>query len=69
MMSDQFRNHGEDLRFDAGGGEVPTGYYVAVRAVGVEKLDITADSTPAYLGRQLFGAAIARAVIQGVYQR
>jgi Raf kinase inhibitor-like YbhB/YbcL family protein len=44
-------------------------YYVAVHAVGVEKLDITADSTPAYLGFQLFGAAIARAVILGVYER
>ncbi|KQY09197.1 hypothetical protein ASD37_01630 [Mycobacterium sp. Root135] len=47
----------------------PHRYYVAVHAVGVEKLDVTADSTPAYLGFQLFTAAIARAVIQGVYER
>jgi phosphatidylethanolamine-binding protein (PEBP) family uncharacterized protein len=33
-------------------------YYVAVHAVGVEKMHSTVDSTPAYLGFQLFGAAI-----------
>ncbi len=50
-------------------GHGPHRYYVAVHAVGVEKLDVTAESTPAFLGFQLYGSAIARAVIHGVYEQ
>lgn len=44
-------------------------YIVAVHAVGVERLDIPADATPAFLGFNLFGNAIARALIHGTYQQ
>ena len=44
-------------------------YIVAVHAVGVEKLDVPADATPAYLGFNLFGQAIARALITGTYEQ
>lgn len=44
-------------------------YIVAVHAVGVEKLDIPADATPAFLGFNLFGNAIARALIHGTYEQ
>jgi Raf kinase inhibitor-like YbhB/YbcL family protein len=44
-------------------------YIVAVHAVGVEKLDLPADATPAYLGFNLFGNAIARAIITGTYEQ
>lgn len=44
-------------------------YYVAVHAVEVDKLDLRVDASPAYLGFQLFSAAIARAVIHGSYER
>ena len=44
-------------------------YIVAVHAVDVEKLDVPADATPAYLGFNLFGHAIARALITGTYEQ
>ena len=44
-------------------------YIVAVHAVGVEKLDLPAEATPAYLGFNLFGNAIARALITGTYEQ
>ena len=44
-------------------------YYVAVHAVKVEKLDLPAEATPAYLGFNLFMNAIARAVIHGTYEQ
>ena len=44
-------------------------YIIAVHAVGVEKLDLPAEATPAYLGFNLFGNAIARALIHGTYER
>lgn len=50
-------------------GHGPHRYYVAVHAVGPEPLDISADSTPAYLGFTLFRSAIARAVIHGLYEQ
>ena len=49
-------------------GHGPHRYYVAVHAVGVEKLDLPEGATPAYLGFNLFGNAIARAVIHGTYE-
>ncbi len=67
------------LRNDAGlpryvGAAPPAGhgahrYFVAVHAVSVEKLDLTADASPAYLGFNLFMTSIARAVIHGTYQQ
>lgn len=67
------------LRNDAGlrryvGAAPPAGhghhrYYVAVHALQVEKLEIDADATPAYLGFNLFMNAIARAVIHGTYEQ
>ncbi|POX85882.1 YbhB/YbcL family Raf kinase inhibitor-like protein [Mycobacterium kansasii] len=44
-------------------------YYVAVHAVDVEKLDLSEDASPAFLGFNLFQHAIARAVIYGTYQQ
>ena len=44
-------------------------YYVAVHAVGVEKLDLPGGATPAYLGFNLFQQAIARALIHGTYEQ
>lgn len=44
-------------------------YIVAVHAVGVEKLDLPAEATPAYLGFNLFGNAIARAIITATYEQ
>jgi len=44
-------------------------YFVAVHALDVEKLDLTEDASPAYLGFNLFLHAIARAVIHGTYEQ
>jgi phosphatidylethanolamine-binding protein (PEBP) family uncharacterized protein len=44
-------------------------YFVVVHAVGAEKLDLPEDATPAYLGFNLFGQAIARAIIHGTYEQ
>jgi Raf kinase inhibitor-like YbhB/YbcL family protein len=44
-------------------------YFVAVHAVKVEKLDLTEDASPAFLGFNLFMNAIARAVIHGTYEQ
>jgi Raf kinase inhibitor-like YbhB/YbcL family protein len=50
-------------------GHGPHRYYIAVHAVDVEKLDLPETATPAYLGFNLFSHAIARAVIQGTYEK
>jgi Raf kinase inhibitor-like YbhB/YbcL family protein len=67
------------LRNDAGmrrfvGAAPPAGhgyhrYFVAVHAVSVERLELPADASPAYLGFNLFMKSIARAVIQGTYEQ
>lgn len=44
-------------------------YIVAVHAVGVEKLELAEDASPAYLGFNLFMNAIARATIEGTYEQ
>jgi len=44
-------------------------YYVAVHAVGVDKLDLPGDASPAFLGFNLFQHAIARAYIHGTYEQ
>ncbi|MCV7193753.1 YbhB/YbcL family Raf kinase inhibitor-like protein [Mycolicibacterium brumae] len=50
-------------------GHGPHRYIVAVHAVGVERLDIPEDASPAFLGFNLFSNAIARATIYGTYER
>ncbi|MBU8832638.1 YbhB/YbcL family Raf kinase inhibitor-like protein [Mycolicibacterium goodii] len=44
-------------------------YFIAVHAVDVERLELPDNATPAYLGFNLFGHAIARAVIHGTYEQ
>ena len=44
-------------------------YFVAVHALKVEKLELSKDASPAYLGFNLFMNAIARAVIHGTYEQ
>jgi Raf kinase inhibitor-like YbhB/YbcL family protein len=44
-------------------------YYVAVHAVGVRKLHLSEDASPALLGFNLFQHAIARAYIRGTYEQ
>ncbi|MCV7412898.1 hypothetical protein AWC05_12395 [Mycobacterium florentinum] len=50
-------------------GHGPHRYYVAVHAVDVDKLDLTEDASPAFLGFNLFQHAIARAYIVGTYEQ
>ncbi|WP_328357440.1 YbhB/YbcL family Raf kinase inhibitor-like protein [Mycobacterium sp. NBC_00419] len=44
-------------------------YFVAVHALNVEKLELTEDASPAFLGFNVFMTAIARAVIHGTYEQ
>ena len=44
-------------------------YYFAVHALDVEKLDLSEDASPAYLGFNLFQHAVARAVIHATYEQ
>ena len=67
------------LRNDAGirryvGAAPPAGhgvhrYFVVVHALEQEKLELTEDASPAYLGFNLFMHSIARAVIHGTYEQ
>ncbi len=67
------------LRNDAGftgylGAAPPKGhgthhYHVVVHALDVESIDIPADSTPAYLGFNLFPHIIGRARIVGTFEQ
>lgn len=50
-------------------GHGPHRYYIAVHALPVESLELPDGATPAYLGFNLFGQAIARAVIYGTYEQ
>jgi hypothetical protein len=50
-------------------GHGPHRYYVSVHAVDVDKLDLSEDASPAFLGFNLFQHAIARAVIYGTYEQ
>lgn len=50
-------------------GHGPHRYYVAVHALDVDKLDLSEDASPAFLGFNLFQHAIARAVMYGTYQQ
>jgi len=44
-------------------------YFIVVHAVGVEKLDLPDDATPAFLGFNLFQQAVGRAIIHGTYEQ
>ena len=44
-------------------------YYFVVHALDVEKLEVPAEATPAFLGFNMFGHTLARATIMGVWQR
>jgi Raf kinase inhibitor-like YbhB/YbcL family protein len=50
-------------------GHGPHRYFVAVHAVRVEKLELSEDASPAYLGFNLFMNAIGRALIHGTYEQ
>ncbi|GAA4393724.1 YbhB/YbcL family Raf kinase inhibitor-like protein [Tsukamurella soli] len=50
-------------------GHGPHRYYFVVHALGVEKLDLPETATPAYLGFNLFGAAIGRGTLLGIYEQ
>lgn len=49
-------------------GDRPHRYVFAVHALDVERLDVTPDSTPAYVGFNLAFHTLARAVIRPTYQ-
>lgn len=67
------------LRNDAGevgyvGAAPPTGhgphrYFTVVHAVDVESLEISAEGTPAFLGFNLFGHTLARAMITPTFEQ
>ncbi|MEV6128912.1 YbhB/YbcL family Raf kinase inhibitor-like protein [Streptomyces violaceusniger] len=50
-------------------GNGPDRYFLVVHAVGVEELEVSDRSTPAYLDFLLFSHAIARATMYGTFER
>ncbi|MBV9090307.1 MAG: YbhB/YbcL family Raf kinase inhibitor-like protein [Mycobacteriaceae bacterium] len=50
-------------------GHGPHRYFVAVHAVKVEKLELSEDASPAYLGFNLFMNAVGRALIHGTHEQ
>jgi Raf kinase inhibitor-like YbhB/YbcL family protein len=50
-------------------GHGPHRYFVTVHAVDVERLDVPPDASPAFLGFNLFGHTLARAVLVGTYEQ
>src|SRR4051794_12246590 len=50
-------------------GHGPHRYFVVVHAVGTDRLDVTADATPAFLGFNLFFNTVGRATIIGTYEQ
>lgn len=50
-------------------GHGPHRYFTVVHAVGVPSLGIDADATPAFLGFNLFGQAIGRAILVPTYEQ
>ena len=50
-------------------GHGPHRYYVTVHAVDVERLEVPADASPAFLGFNLFSHTLARAVLVGTYEQ
>lgn len=49
-------------------GHGPHRYYIAVHAVDVDALEVGPDASPAFLGFNLFGHTLGRAVIMGTYE-
>lgn len=49
-------------------GHGPHRYFFAVHALDVDKLDVDSDGTPAFLGFNMFGHTLARAVLTPVYE-
>lgn len=49
-------------------GHGPHHYHVVVHALDVPKLDVPADATPAFLGFNMFGHTLGRAMIVPVYE-
>jgi hypothetical protein len=49
-------------------GHGPHHYHVVVHALDVPTLDIAADATPAFLGFNLFGHTLGRAMIVATYE-
>jgi len=49
-------------------GHGPHHYHVVVHAVDVPELDVPADATPAFLGFNLFGHTLGRAMIVPIYE-
>jgi Raf kinase inhibitor-like YbhB/YbcL family protein len=50
-------------------GHGPHRYFIVVHAVDVEELGIPHDASPAYLGFNLFGHSLARAILVARYER
>jgi Raf kinase inhibitor-like YbhB/YbcL family protein len=50
-------------------GNGPDRYFLVVHAVGVDELEVSKTSTPAYLDFLLFSHAIARALMYGTCER
>ena len=50
-------------------GHGPHRYFIAVHAVDVERLEVTPDASPAFLGFNLYGHTLARAVLVGTYEQ
>jgi Raf kinase inhibitor-like YbhB/YbcL family protein len=44
-------------------------YYVVVHALDVDQLELSSDASPAYLGFNLFGHSLARAILVGTYEQ
>lgn len=49
-------------------GHGPHRYFVVVHAVDVEKLEVGPDASPAFLGFNLFGHTLARAILVPTYE-
>jgi Raf kinase inhibitor-like YbhB/YbcL family protein len=67
----QLRNDGGTVGYIGAAppaGHGPHHYWVAVHAVDVPKLEIPAEASPAFLGFNLFGHALARATLVPVYE-
>jgi hypothetical protein len=50
-------------------GHGPHRYFITVHAVDVERLEVTPDASPAYLGFNLFSHTLGRGVLVGTYEQ
>lgn len=50
-------------------GHGPHRYFIAVHAVDVDRLEVTPEASPAFLGFNLFSHAIGRGVIVGTFEQ